>query len=193
MDAVEEQQLRAISEALAGAEQSPWEPRCVSKAFASRPGGLVLTMQGWIDLDAVCSPFLEGRLPDGDDAVAQLSAAVDAFGLGPLEVKPDDAIELAEAMRKAVTEAFSMQLKMQPPGDTSPKAPGGFGSWLPIFACLVAQIGMSRLDALATPVCQAFALIATHRHNQGWLVSDATYAQRDADLTRLAEAGQEVS
>ncbi len=164
---------------LAGAEQSRWEPRCVCRAFGRAPGRLVLTMQGWIDLHAVCSPLLEGQLPDGDDLEHQLSAAVDAFDLGPLEVTPEEAYELGMAMLNAVNAAFETQLKMRPPGESQAQAPGGFGNFLPILACLIAQLGMSRADALATPVAQAFALIAAHRRNQGWLVTDASYAQRD--------------
>lgn len=179
MTETEEQDLRALGEELAAAEQSRWEPRCVCRAFASVPGKLVLTMQGWIDLHAVCSPFLENRIPDGDDLEQQLSAAVDAFGLGPLEATPEEAYRLGMAMLDAVNEAFTTQLRMHPPGESQPQAPGGFGNFLPILACLIAQLGMSRRDALTTPVAQAFALIASHRSNQGWLVTGSTYTQRD--------------
>jgi len=180
MTAEEEQNLRALGADLAGAEQSPWQPRVVCRAFARVPGALVLTMQGWIDLEAARSPLLEGSLPDADDADGQLTRAVDAFGLGPLVAEPGERDLLVVAMLDAVFAAFETRLAMRAPGpESSPLAPGGFGAWLPVLACLIAQLGMSRPDALATPVAQAFALIAAHRHNQGWHVTEATYAQRD--------------
>jgi len=176
----EEQKLRALGAELAGVEQSPWEPRCVCAAFARVPDPLVLTMQGWIDLEAVKSPLLEYKPIDADDADGQLSAAVNAFNLGPLITEPKERDVLVEAMLDAVTRAFATGVKMRTPGKSDgPMAPGGFGRWLPILSCLVAQLGMSRLDALTTPVAQTFALIAGHRHNQGWGVQDASYAQRD--------------
>jgi len=190
MTASEEQKLRALQADLAQAEQGKWEPRCVCDAFATNNGGLVLTMQGWIDLEAVKSPLLYYQLPDGEDTVAQLSAAVDAFRCGPLEkVKPESAVALGNAMIEAVREAFSLQIAMDPPGKSQSRPPGGFGRWLPIFACLIGQLKMSRFDALATPVKQAFGLIAAHRHNQGWLPATATYAQRDAALETEATNG----
>ena len=109
-----------------------------------------------------------------------MSAAVDAFGLGPLEVTPEEMDELGFAMIDAISTAFGMRVSLRAPWEAAPQAPGGFGSWLSILACLIAQIGMSRIDALACPVAQAFALIATHRFNQGWQVVGDTYAQRDA-------------
>jgi len=181
MTETEEQDLRALGAAIAKAEQSPWEPRCVCKAFASAPGALVLTLQGWIDLDAARSPLLEGKGIDADDAEGQLTAAVNAFGLGPLLTEPEDRDTLVEAMLDAVHAAFSTHLKMRCPGESRAQAPGGFGKWLPILACLVAQLGMSRPEALATPVIQALALIAAHRSNQGWTVADLSYAQRDME------------
>jgi len=184
MTEAEERGLCELSAELAGAEKSPWQPRCVCRAFAYAPGKLVLTMQSWINLEAIRSPLLVGKRPEGDTLQAQLSAAVDAFGIGPLEVTVEEAAELIDTMLDAVYAAFETQIKLRAPGASGPQQPGGCGDWLPVFSCLVAQIGMSRRDALATPVAQAFALIASHRINQGWHVVDATYAQRDiAELT----------
>lgn len=177
MTPAEEQHLRAWSAELAGAEQSPWEPRCVARAFASAPGALVLTMQGWIDLDAARSPLLSGGLPE---TVEDLTAAVDAFGLQPFEADPELALAFAQDALDAVNRAFEAQIRMRAAGATGSTLSGGFGDWLPILSCLIAQLGMTRLDALSTPVAQAFAIIAGHRHNQGGIVADATYAQRDA-------------
>ena len=194
MTEAEEQELREECNALAQAEQSPWEPRCVARAFMSpAPGALVLTMQRWIDLEAVKSPLLLGRLPDGDDLVAQMSAAVHAFDLGAMEVTPAELLELAEAMLDAVREAFAMNIKMRAPGASGLGAASGFGLALPILACLLSELHLSRLDALATPVCQAFGLIAGHRSNQGWTALDATYAQRDSGLVINQHTEEEAS
>ena len=178
--------LQALGADLAAAEASRWEPRCVAHAFARRPGALVFTMQGWIDLDYVQSPLLEGRLPDYDaDPVEwerQMEAAVDAFDLGCMELTAEEWAETGICMLDAIADAFAMSMGMvNPAADLGgASAPSGFGQWLPILACLISQIGMSRLEALATPVGQALALIAAHRSNQGWEPMGATYAQREA-------------
>lgn len=157
------------------------------------PGALVLTMQGWIDLEAVKSPLLQGRLPEGDDLVGQMSAAVDAFGLGQLEVTPGELLELAEAMLDAVHAAFAMNIKLRAPGAMGGGADRGFGVALPILSCLLSELHLSRTDALATPVAQAFGLIAGHRHNQGWQALDATYAQRDTGVVARQQTEEEAA
>ena len=186
MTEAEETGLRSLGEELSGADQSPWEPRCVCAAFASAPGALVLSMQGWIDLETARSPLLQYRPIDADDSDGQLSAAVNAFGLGPLLTEPEERDALVEALLEAVCRAFATGVAMSLPGKSGGSlSPGGFGRWLPILSCLVGQLGMSRADALLTPVCQAFALIAGHRHNEGWIVRDVSYARRD-----VMEGGQ---
>lgn len=180
MTDAEAQQLRALGDALADAEQSRWEPRCVTRAFASADGALALTMQGWIDLEAVRSPLLQFQLPDGDDTIEQYQAAARAFGLPEMEVTPEGLLALGKLMLAAMRAAFEPRLAMREAGAEGAGGAGGFGVWLPILACLVAQLGLSRVDALQTPVAQACALIAGHRCNQGWELTGPSYAQRDA-------------
>ena len=180
MTETEEQNLRSLAADLAGAEQSAWQPRCLARAFATpEEGRPVFTMQTWIDLDAASSPLLEGRLPEtGED----LDAAVDAFRCGPADLSPDEAVGVGLMMREAIEEAFALSLPMIPPNDGDGGAlslSGGFGDWLPIYAALVAQLGLSRADARATPVGEAFALLAADKRNRGWMPAGATYAQRD--------------
>ena len=178
MTETEEKNLRSLAADLAGAEQSAWQPRCIARAFATPPEGApVFTLQTWIDLDAVSSPLLEGRLPETEE---ELHAAIDAFRCGPVDLSAEEAVGLGLMMREAIEEAFAMSLPMTPPNDAGggPIA-GGFGDWLPIYAALTAQLGLSRADARATPVGEAFALLAADKRNRGWMPAAATYAQRD--------------
>jgi len=187
----EEQDLLALANALAEAETSPWQPSCICAAFARSPGRLVLTMQGWIDLEAARSPLLEGKPIDADDADGQLTAAVNAFDLGELLTEPEDRDALVEAMLEAVVRAFSTRIAMCDPGKTGGSSTAdGFGEWLPIYTCLTEQMGKSEERAMAYPVAQAFAVIAGHRHNQGLQVVGMTYAQRDIEFSHEEEASR---
>jgi hypothetical protein len=192
MTETEEKKLRSLAADLAGAEQSAWQPRCIARAFAIPAEGTpVFTMQAWIDLDAASSPLLEGRLPE---TAEQISDAVEAFGCGPVDLSAGEAVGLMLMMREAIEEAFAMSLPMTPPGDDGGTITlsGGFGDWLPIYAALIALLGMSRGDARSTPVGEAFALLAADKRNRGWMPAAATYAQRDViqPTERKEEAGE---
>lgn len=178
MTEAEEQKLRALSADLFAAETGVWQPRCIARAMASPAAGTpVFTMQTWIDLDAANSPLLEGRLPEAPE---QISDAVDAFRCGPVDLSAEEAVGLMLMMHEVIEEGFAMRLPMNQPGDDAGGAlSGGFGDWLPIYAALIAQLGLSRADARSIPVGEAFALLATDKRNRGWQPSAATYAQRD--------------
>ena len=167
---------------VAAAEQSPWEPRCVSNAFASHsPRTFTLTMQAWIDLDAIRSPLLQDAVPATE---ADFWAALSAFGAAEKkgsELTPAEAAVLTEEMRAAVSAAFSMMLGMKRPDATEGDDADGFGSWLPIFACLKTQCGYTHAEALALDAGQAFAVIAAMRKNQGWEPHGTPYAVRDLE------------
>ena len=180
MTETEEQNLRSLAAELAAADSGAWQPRGIARAFALPPEGApVFTMQTWIDLDASSSPLLEGRLPETEE---ELHAAVDAFRCGPVDLSAEEAVGLGLMLREAIQEAFAMSLPMNPPcddGGGTMSLSGGFGDWLPIYAALVAQLGLSRAEARATPVGEAFALLAADKRNRGWMPAGATYAQRD--------------
>ena len=180
MTETEEKNLRSLAADLAGAEQSAWQPRCIARAFATPPEGApVFTLQTWIDLDASSSPLLEGRLPETEE---DLHTAIDAFRCGPIDLSAGEAVGLGLMMREAIDKAFSLSLPMTPPNDNGGgtlSLSAGFGDWLPIYALLVAQLGLSRADARATPVGEAFALLSAVTRNRGWTPAAATYAQRD--------------
>lgn len=178
-------QLRELGEELSGAAHSPWEPRAVAEAFRRDDEEVfVLTMQAWIDLDAARSPILQGDLPEPDGAVLEhYAAAFAAFGYTaatPGACEAEELILLGQKMIAAVREGFSMALRMTPPGGagTSPDR-GGFGTWLPLLACLKTQLGFSLTEAMSVPVKQAFALIAAHRANEGWTVAGEPYQYRE--------------
>lgn len=172
-------ELNELSKNAAGALQSAWEPRCIARAFASPlAGSLALTMQGWIDLEAVRSPLLAGRDPE---TTADLAVAFAAFGLDYEDTPPEEAVLIVGAMKRAIGEAFAAPLPMRQPEAQPPREDGGFGSFAPVLACLVFQAGMAPRIALNLDVAQAFILIATHRYNQGWEVAGEPYAVRDLE------------
>jgi hypothetical protein len=181
--------LRELGQEVAGAMQSPWEPACVAKAFASQDSRfsiagnsrLVLTMQVWMDLSAIHSPILLGELPGTGE---ELEGAAEAFGASAQDLSPAEAMDLACAMRRCVGEAFAMQLPMKRPGAVDDGQEGGFGEWLPIYACLVTEIGIPRGEARAMDVREVFALIAAMRWNQGWSVAGEPYALRESGVEK---------
>jgi hypothetical protein len=177
MTEAEENDLRSLGEDLTGGAQNPAEPLCVARAFAtSQPGSIALTMQGWIDLEAIRSPLLRLELPDPPDA---LEAAARAFALTIDGLTPKEALLVATAMRRAAAEAFAMALPMRLPGGTESGGDDGFGAWLPLFAFLISECGLDPASARALRVDQAFALLAACRRNQGWTCAGVSYAQRD--------------
>lgn len=193
MDATIEE-LKAESAELAKAAASRWEPLCVARQFArSEEPEFCFTMQGWVDLEAVRSPLLEGLLPQ-EDVAEHLAAALAAFGLPRVaagNMEPAAAVEMLQAMRDEIIAGFAMAVKMSPiPGTPAPrKALHGMGQWLPVYACLVTQCRLSPDEALNLRVGRAFALISGMRINEGRDPEGASYAERDA----LAEVGDRRS
>jgi hypothetical protein len=184
MTDAEYEELVELGHAITAAESSRWQPGCIARAFATPPPSqLVLTMQGWIDLDLARSPLLDFKTPESAE---QMQDAMNAFGLGDVkatDVEPAKAAALAVEMLDATRAAFSTGLKMTPPR-TDAREPAelsndGFGAWAPWLACLISQLGERRVDALAMPVAQAGVLIASMRRNQGWEVAGTPYALRD--------------
>jgi hypothetical protein len=183
MTAQDEQDLRELQAELLDVEVSPWEPRCVARAFRSVVSPFVFTMQAWIDLDAAGSPFLLLQLPEAEDALAAFEVAFEAFGhvaTTPEACDDDELVLLGNKMILTIARGFSMRLKLSPPeGFEAAEADNGLGDWLPILACLKGQLDFSLAEALALDVGQAFALVAAHRCNQGWSVSGENYTLRD--------------
>ncbi len=167
-----------MSEDLAAAAQGPFEPRCVARAFAQHPRRtFIFTMQVWINLDFIRSPLLLGN---SLTTLEEIEAALLAFGYAtPEDTTPKDALYLVEGMSEAIHEAFAMTIRMRP-AEAATARDYGFGAWLPLLACLISEMGMSRAEALACPAGQAFALIAAMRCNQGWNETGTPYALRDA-------------
>jgi hypothetical protein len=177
---LEEAELRAMGQDLAAAAQSRWQPACIARAFATPdPDVPVLTMQGWIDLDAARSPLLDGEIPSTAD---ELDAAFAAFGLKRSGLNPEEAAAVVDALMDAVDDAFALALPMSPAGASTSGAAedDGFGSWLPLFACLVTQCGLLPQFVLALRVDRAFALVAALRRNQGWQPTGTPYALRES-------------
>lgn len=173
----EDAQLRELSEDLARAGQSAADPRCIALCFCTpAEGELRLTMQQWIDLEAISSPVLQQQIPEHPD---ELERAANVFGLSIRDLDPGEAIGIADRLIDSVKRAFGMCLGMQQPGDSPSAAPDGFGLWLPVFVFLIAECGCSPVTARQVPVGEAFALLAGRRRNQGWEPKGETYAQRD--------------
>jgi len=177
MTEAEENDLRAMSDDLAKAAENLAEPRCVARAFATpAENQIVLTMQNWIDLEALRSPLLRLELPEPPDT---LEAAARVFALTIHGLTPKEALLVAGAMRRATAGAFAMALPMRRPGVAEGGGDDGFGAWLPLFAFLISECGLDAASARALPVDQAFALLAACRRNQGWECADVSYARRD--------------
>ncbi len=185
MTAEDEQDLRDMQAELVATERSPWEPRCVARAFRTGESPFVFTMQTWIDLDAATSPFLLGRLPDDKDYLAQFEVAFSAFGhvaTTPEACDEEELVLLGNKMILTIARGFSMRLNLTPPeGFEAAGANNGIGEWLPILACLKGQLDFSLAEALSLDVGQAFGLLAGHRCNQGWSVSGENYSLRDVE------------
>jgi len=180
----DKQDLRELQEELLAAEQSPWQPMCVARMFARDAGTpFVLTMQGWIDLEARRCPLLVGELPEAEEAIEEFEAAFAAFGhtaTTPEACEPHELVMLGHMMMRAIRDAFAMQVRLSPPeGCQIAAKDNGMGQWLPVMACLGGQMGMSLAEARAMPAGEAFALIAAHRCNEGWSVAGEDYATRE--------------
>jgi len=178
MTTEEENALRELGNELATAQQSPWEPLCVARAFATpQSGTIALTMQWWIDLEAMRSPLLRLETPA---QVEDLERAARVFALSLDGMSPEDAAHVWRAMRRTVTEAFALAMPMQRPDGASRAGQDGFGAWLPLLAFLIVECGIDPMTARKMRVDHAFALLAACRRNQGWECAAASYAQRDA-------------
>lgn len=176
LSAEERANLLAMASDLGAAQTSPWEPACIARAFASpRVDELQFTMQAWIDLAAVRSPLLDGKLPANEKEVTEAYAA---FGL-VLGADPDEAYTLIQVMERLIAEGFSAALGMRPEGASEERDNDGFGTWLPLFACLVAQCGIAPSEVRRLKVAEAMMLAAGLRHNQSWRVAGTPYALRD--------------
>lgn len=178
ISAEDEAELLEVSRELAASLQSPWQPRCIAAAFATPTlHSRHLTMQQWIDLDAIRSPFLLGEIPQDVD---EFLAAAQIFALNVSErTPPQDIAVLQQVILRACREAFALALPMQPPGRSEGGEDAGFGDWLPIYTCLVTECGLSPTEVMAHRVDRALATIATKRHNEGWKVGGQPYALRD--------------
>lgn len=196
MTAQDEQDLRELQAELVQADQSLWEPACVAAAFCTTDAPFVLTMQGWIDLEAAESPFLLGSLPDAEVALDHFRLAFAAFGherTTPEECDPEELVALGRMMLRAISAGFSMRARLAPPdGCKMVSGDNGLGEWLPIVACLKSQLGFSLTEAMALPVAQAFALVAAHRCNEGWSVCGETYRMRNVPNAEGGSGNAEV-
>lgn len=196
----EEKELREFSADLAATENSPWEPRCLMRAFATpSPDAIILTMQGWADLELIQSPILQSELPSNFE---QLEGAAKAFGLSVDKISPDEGVGIASALCFAVSEGFALALPMRPPKEctTTPSGKDGFGAWLPLLTFLIKECGLSYADASAMDVRRAFALMAAAQRSEGWECAGDTYLHRDmkdgpaqADTSEGSEENIETS
>jgi hypothetical protein len=185
----EDKALLEMSAELTAAKASPWEPRCIAHAFARQDAQPIdFTMQAWIELEAMRSPLLQGELPED---LEDLEDALNAVGQSAKDLDSAQAIDVGHAVIVVISEAFAMALPMKEPGAETQETegPDGFGTWLPIFACLVTQCGLSPADARALRVAEAYALIAAHRRNQGWNEAGQPYNGRASIL----DAGEEAA
>lgn len=186
-----------LSDAMAAAHASPWEPRCITEAFLPTPETLAgiplhpLTMRGWLALDRARSPFLSGEWAGlcDDEALSALLAAVRVLsGRSDLSadalrglMTPEQAVAAVNQILGIVRRAFRTRLRMawrwskETPARRDPE----MGSWLPTLTELI-TLGMSRDQALDCPVDQAYALIAGAKALEGAEVEGPTWMEQQA-------------
>lgn len=198
--------LRKLGERLAEAGRSPWQPRAAVEAMLPEetPAGpwrlRPVTLRMWLCLDRARSPYVSGDRPkEAGVLIAALAHALSALsGMTVLEddivcsVPADAVVELDAVVRGHLSGAFATALRMErrrEPGESSqPRAPGGFGWALTVFAGL-RMAGFTRDEALDTPLIEAFALGAVRNYQEHRMEPvEATYAQRDAE--EKMEAGE---
>ncbi len=166
--------------AIARAENSPWEPRCITRIFSPlRSDEIALTMTGWAMLDAARSPLMIGGPLK---TLAEVREAAAVFGMNVEGLELEDVARVVQTMEEAVSAAFATTLAMRPK-DAGPSSGGndGFGSFLPILSCLITQVRISLSEALALRVDRAHALIAGMRRNEGWECHGTAYALRELE------------
>jgi hypothetical protein len=193
---------RKVRERIAELQNSPWQPRCVARMFATNGRGVtdpVFTMQAWINLDAIESSLLYGKPPATYDlAVAALQvfglSVEDLLGEDVDEENPEHEKKIAEAlgeavvkMNHAVRKGFAMSIEMEPPRDDDvqyEEVPNEFGSYLSTWACLVTKCGLLPDCADMLEVGRARGLIAAMRGNSGWRVQGCRTRSATPSLTR---------
>ena len=176
-DAEDIADLQTLGSEVAGALQSAREPGCVVRAFASPlPGTIVVTMQRWMDLEAVGSPIVAGCALETDDDLHKTAAI---FELNLTELDAEAVARCAIAMERAGLEMYALTLKMRQPGATGGALDDGCGTWLPLMAFLLAECHVGYAEAQQMPVTRAFGLMAAVRRNQGWDVVGEPYAMRE--------------
>ena len=195
MSEAEDQELLEFAQEIADVTRSPWQPRAVAEVFTRKPVQVgpwrlgQLTMRGWIALDAVRSPFLNLERIPVDKVPERLAEAIAALTGEAVTadtvidaVPPSEAQAAVEALFDLCGERFSCGVKLKPPKhlEGGPEiSEDGFGSWGPLLACLVKEMGMSRIDALDAPASQATALVMFARHNEGYRVEGPNYRHRE--------------
>jgi len=208
-----EQDIDPASLALAAAENDPWTPACVARAFLDgmpeatppRVGPFALgpvTMLAWLRLEFARSPFITGEEPV-DDA-ARLHALCFAISvLCGKEITQRDlmgaldgceAVSAWDTVSLRINDAFSTALPMKhvpKPGEPTPPEPRdhGFGWWVRVLTKCVSELGMKPNTALFSPLPQIFALLATHGVLEGMEPKEMNWKERSAmDVLEREEA-----
>jgi len=201
------EELRRARAKLHRQRETPWEPEIVHRAFAldgctplapSAPWVLKpLTFRTWLALDAAHSPLLARPympLPQGDEGLQHLAFAIGMLSGTVVEhediiatLRPEAASIVADVIRLHLGEAFATELKLTQPGPPSEsRPPDGMGLWLVLFARVMAELTHDEEATFAMRVDRAIALLNAKRRNEGWLVHQPTYADRDGGIAAPA-------
>jgi len=186
----QEKQLRALSDKLTAAQSQPWQPSVVLRTMEARGYQVedwpipAITMQTWLALERIKSPFISGEFAHDRAAyVAEVLMAlrvlsgcnIDATVFFDTCAAAID--DVAAIIKTAVADANATMLDMRPPLEKGTPYRDGFGWWAPLYGYL--RRSMTRAEALATPLAEAWMLWAVYLRDHGYREVGTTYAQRD--------------
>ena len=147
-------------------------PRLVLDAFHVTPvwvEGVVtlqpFTIQRWMKLEAAGNPLLSFDVPEDPELrlAAVTQAAEILSGISGLRFPPSAFDDLTEAVLQVIGQGFSTALRMRDPDAKAGDADcvDLFGLSTRLLAHAVHRLRFPMDEALDTPTCQLFALVAT--------------------------------
>jgi len=189
--------LKQLSDRIAAAQATPWQPSVVVQTVMGRVHTIAgrwhrgpLTMEKWLDLDEIRSPFISRQFADDpSERAAEVLMTLRVLVEKEIETTAffKDCAAHNEELARVIAdidglfaEADSTIVAMKMDGVKDSMYRHGFGWWAILYGFLCERFG--RLGALATTVQEAWMLYALHLNAHGFKVQGASYEQRDWSL-----------